>query len=841
LTISDLHFASLYPDIASASEQEEAEGVTKKKDMSLDGGTDKKQKNEKAKSNDNGNVNANNLDKDNVPAHLRKHAFGEEEYKNNAIAIGALSEFYYPLYPGYHLERMDTQKQLESLSKAATATTQIEEVTAQTASFAKESHGPKSKKEEPFPKSELFSPVRTMSINSSTQSNETLSKVTSIPNEAEIAPFTIPSFPMEEGSKIAPPAETSIPDVTASLPTETEPKPSPSTFSSEYDRFHKIHTRIRKQRRNLLAKARDLGTNNSSSQKKKKASKKRTRTDSNTSNTIKDSSKLGSPYTSPLKVTRNGSSHDSGMFIHTEDQREKDTLIAASRVEEWLEVIRQNRLDYWSREKEIGPKRTEVSNVTSMWPGLCQDTESAAARLSCQSCDRKSLRQKRRSKPAPKDDEVMICLECSFRGCGPDLKGSSSSQHLMQHFLHSGHFLGMTCGSRGEIFCMKCGDFVYHDVLDREKERVDIQVNVGYLGWERRGKTKRSFGFGENLLDDFIVLPHGVMEDKDTEDNVSSAQPVEPSDLQNKKEEREEMGPIVRKQLPRNKGMVLWKGFRALYPNDVTNELVLAAQQSLHRWKIYQGRFNDGTSASWGPQTLKFALHQQSRRYSGLEINRPVGLYNLGNTCYMSCILQCLISLVPLQKYFLHEVRHDHNVCQLLKSAASKASNNGKHVESENNAVKCNGSDSVCLACEMDKLFLLYYGSTIGMDVISAMKEGPVTTSSSSTMELSSKNTNDVKGVPVAPSDFLQTAWQCKGMSHLAGHEQRDAHEFLQAFLDIMGKHCLKYDQTIREMKEAETDNKSRNGDEAKIDEGEVNLTLFLDDAPILICNLIPS
>ena len=815
LSISDLHFASLYPDITGSEHEQHP---LEKKDVSFKS-EDDKHKNEKKVA-----PTSSNLEKDNsnIPPHLRKHAFGEEEYKNNAIAIGALSEFYYPLYPGYHLERMETQKQLEALSKTMVQS-QMEEATQnQTTPLVKEvpiPPGPTTvtlKKEESahVPKSETLSPLKPTISSINVQGNDgTLSKDTSMPEKTEMNSSTVSSsFPIE-AQNISPP------DVTASQ--ATEPNPSSSTFSSEYDRFHKICSRIRKQRKNLLAKARDVDatTAAASSQKKKKTSKKRNRAEDSTS--LKDSTKLGSPYTSPTKGTRN-TFNDDGIFLHSEEQREKDTLLAASKVEEWLEVIRQTRLDYWAQEKNSGPRFRQVENEVSVWSGLCQYPNSSAVPVSCQPCNRKS-QNKKKWKATPKGDEVMICLECSFRGCGPDLKGSSSSQHLMQHFLHSGHFLGMTCGPRGEIFCMKCGDFVYHNVLDREKERVDIQVNLGHLGWERRGITKRSFGFGNNFLDDFIVLPHGVMEDKDVEDNMSSTKLVEPCGPQHKKEENEDVAPIVRKHIPRDKGMVLWKGFRALYPNDVTNELVLAARKSLHRWRVYQGRFNDGTSTSWSPFSLNFALHQQRRRNNGnngLEIDRPVGLYNLGNTCYMSCILQCLMSLAPLQKYFLHQVRHDHNVCQLLRSTMPERTNLEKNVESEKNTVKSNGSLSFCLACEIDKLFLSYYGSTIGMDVIKAIKEDSSTTSSS-TIELSSgRNTNDEKGIPVAPSDFLQASWQCTGMSHLAGHEQRDAHEFLQAFLDIMGKHCVKYDQSVREMREEGRGNKCHYGCKTKTDEG---------------------
>ena len=224
------------------------------------------------------------------------------------------------------------------------------------------------------------------------------------------------------------------------------------------------------------------------------------------------------------------------------------------------------------------------------------------------------------------------------------------------------------------------------------------------------------------------------------------------------------------------------------------------------------------------------------------RIASPVGIYNLGNTCYINCILQCLLHCKPLQKYFLSHVGHDHNTCQYLRqSHLSKSStilNNGKNDTGKKPYI-------VCMACEMDRLFLETFGNTIGVNIRAAMEESISFSKRSNQQSLSTLNDQSTQqertifpphemnknkgstdlpsssasnglhnssgsasdgihdsipiGDPITPVRFLAAAWSSSGMTHLAGYEQRDAHEFLHAFLDTMGKHLQLYrDLTLK-------------------------------------------
>jgi hypothetical protein len=97
----------------------------------------------------------------------------------------------------------------------------------------------------------------------------------------------------------------------------------------------------------------------------------------------------------------------------------------------------------------------------------------------------------------------------------------------------------------------------------------------------------------------------------------------------------------------------------------------------------------------------------------------------------------------------------------------------------------------------MDKLFLGYLGSTIGVNVTSVMAETQRGTSTGGAFGFDGESNGGIpaitKGDPLSTDGMLTAAWKCGGMDHLAGYEQRDAHEFLHAFLDNLGKHIRQY------------------------------------------------
>ena len=244
----------------------------------------------------------------------------------------------------------------------------------------------------------------------------------------------------------------------------------------------------------------------------------------------------------------------------------------------------------------------------------------------------------------------------------------------------------------------------------------------------------------------------------------------------------------------------VWQGMVASYPITASNEFVVAGRLALRRHLIFKGEMEAGGGCSTrGPIASRLAITQTRMGRKRCKVKAPVGMYNLGNTCFMSSVLQCLVNCPPIQRYFLRDVKHNHQSCHLLRSAHGEAPaspNKSNH--------HGNSQGGICIACEMDRLMLEYYGSTIGHNnIIEAINEAPSPSSSLVTSLADPTVTcNDKCGIPLVPSRLLAATWKSGGMKHLAGYQQRDSHEFLSAFLDIMSKHDRHFANTTRELKD---------------------------------------
>ncbi|XP_075231487.1 ubiquitin carboxyl-terminal hydrolase nonstop isoform X2 [Lycorma delicatula] len=131
----------------------------------------------------------------------------------------------------------------------------------------------------------------------------------------------------------------------------------------------------------------------------------------------------------------------------------------------------------------------------------------------------------------------------------------------------------------------------------------------------------------------------------------------------------------------------------------------------------------------WEPTKEEVELLRKNPRRRQVIQNTTIGLrglLNLGNTCFMNCIVQALVHTPVLRDYFLAE----QHVCQF---------------QDQNH----------CLVCEVSGLFQEFY---------SGEKE------------------------PLTLHRVLHLIWT--NAKHLAGYQQQDAHEFFIAMLNILHRHC---------------------------------------------------
>lgn len=157
--------------------------------------------------------------------------------------------------------------------------------------------------------------------------------------------------------------------------------------------------------------------------------------------------------------------------------------------------------------------------------------------------------------------------------------------------------------------------------------------------------------------------------------------------------------------------------------DDSLEQIILnetAVQSYRGTWNFIDHSFGDLTLILRDERPRKL-LRISENSFIGLR-----GLINLGNTCFMNCIIQALTHTPLLRDYFLS----DQHRC-LFKDQEK------------------------CLVCEMARLFQEFYSG---------------------------------KAAPHIPYKLLHLVWT--HARHLAGYEQQDAHEFLIETLNVLHRHC---------------------------------------------------
>ncbi|CAM9188936.1 unnamed protein product, partial [Chrysoparadoxa australica] len=96
-------------------------------------------------------------------------------------------------------------------------------------------------------------------------------------------------------------------------------------------------------------------------------------------------------------------------------------------------------------------------------------------------------------------EDVMTCLTCQYTGC-------MSKRHMQSHFITTNHCFGVR-RMGGQVFCMRCGDYVYDLSFDRidwelqarmakdERELQQLRGKLGHAELKRRRKILQRGGY----------------------------------------------------------------------------------------------------------------------------------------------------------------------------------------------------------------------------------------------------------------------------------------------------------------------------------------------------------
>ena len=214
-------------------------------------------------------------------------------------------------------------------------------------------------------------------------------------------------------------------------------------------------------------------------------------------------------------------------------------------VEPMLEVVRQNRDLYFST----------IPHAVGSLP------------VQCRWCPRNEEDQKRSKYYVPPltADDLIQCLECGYIGCGPNFANKNMNrEHIILHFISSGHNFGITCGPRGNLYCFRCGDVVYHEIIDRIQFSTEIYYKFPWLSWGKETDAIRP-----------VMEPSAFV--------------------------------VIN-------GQLFWPGMIASYPSKASPILLQAARLCLKRSRIFEGELGCPGSAQWGKLASELAVFQSQRR-----------------------------------------------------------------------------------------------------------------------------------------------------------------------------------------------------------------------------------
>ncbi|XP_069784354.1 ubiquitin carboxyl-terminal hydrolase 22 isoform X3 [Narcine bancroftii] len=268
------------------------------------------------------------------------------------------------------------------------------------------------------------------------------------------------------------------------------------------------------------------------------------------------------------------------------------------------------------------------------------------------------------------------CLYCVFFGC-------FTKKHIHEHAKSKRHNLAIDL-LYGGIYCFMCQDYIY------DKDMEQIAKEEQRKAWKLQARALESWQH-----------PH-----------QSSLNPLQ-------------LDYILLEYCDQNGTSRMLRQLQQLYSIRNFGQV----EKFPKHLNFSHGKGVGEKYSTWEPTKRELELLRHNPKRRKITTNCTIGLrglINLGNTCFMNCIVQALTHTPLLRDFFLS----DRHKCEMQ-------------------------SPNCCLVCEMSRLFQEFYSGYRS---------------------------------PHIPYRLLHLVWT--HARHLAGYEQQDAHEFLIAALDVLHRHC---------------------------------------------------
>lgn len=170
-------------------------------------------------------------------------------------------------------------------------------------------------------------------------------------------------------------------------------------------------------------------------------------------------------------------------------------------------------------------------------------------------------------------------------------------------------------------------------------------------------------------------------------------------------------------------------------------QLIKTIQHDVLTRKRRRDQLESTSTLQW-PQPIAKLFNERVKWIGADPLAGLRGMYNLGNSCFMSVVLQSLIHNPLLRNYFLSDLHNPHRCPRRQKVAHGATAS----------------AATVCLACDMDEMVSMFYSGDHAPDL---------------------------------PNHFLYSMWTYA--DHLAGYAQQDAHELLMAVIDGIHSTCVEH------------------------------------------------